>query len=88
MGFIYNDINIKDRRVKYAIDTLYSAMTDLLILDYQAQILINEASERKWIANHSTNEGDSLPLLPLGTEEVLNWNSLGFDLTSIDIPEW
>jgi len=82
VAFIYTDANIKDRRVKHAIDTMYKAMTDLLLLDYQAQILIDEQAEMKWIANHSTNEGESFPLLPLGTEKVLNWKTLGFDLTS------
>lgn len=83
MAFIYKDTNIKDRRVKTAIDTMYKAMTDLLILEDQAQALIDEDAESQWIAARSTNPGETIPLLPLGTEKVLNWTTLGFDLTSI-----
>lgn len=82
MGYIYRNFNLKDRRVKYAIDTMYKAMTDLYILENQAQNLIDNSSEKQWIAARATNPGDSMPLLPLGTEKVLNWNSLGFDTTS------
>jgi len=82
MAFIYRDKNIKDRRVKTAIDTMYKAITNLLILEDQAQALIDETAETAWIATHATNPGESLPLLPLGTEKVLNWKTLNFDLTS------
>jgi len=82
VGFLYKDTNIKDRRVKTAIDTMYKSMTDLLILEEQAAVLIDEPTESAWIAAHSTNPGETAPLLPIGNEKVLNWNTLGFDLVS------
>jgi len=82
VGYIYRNYNLKDRRVKLAIDAMYKAMTDLLLLEEQAQALIDEEAESLWIAEKSTNPGETVPLLPLGTEKVLNWNTLGFDLTS------
>lgn len=82
MGFIAKTDNIKAKRVQIAIQTLYQAITDLLILEDEAQSLIDESAQISWIANHSQNEGDSLPVLPIGNEKVLNWKTLGFDLTS------
>lgn len=82
MSFINNNKSIKEKRVQYFINKLYYAMTKLLVLDNRAYILINEDSESNYIANLSTNDGDSYPLLPLGTEEVLTWNSLNFNMIS------
>jgi hypothetical protein len=82
MSFIYQDRNLKERRIKHVIDTLYKSITDLLVLEDSAQSLIDEAKEKQWIANHSINESDSIPLLPLGNEKVFQWTSLNFNLTS------
>lgn len=82
MSFIYLDRNLKERRVKQVIEYLYKAITDLLVLEDSAQSLIDEPKEKQWIANHSINESDSIPLLPLGNELVFQWTSLNFNLTS------
>ena len=83
MAFINNRKDIKERRVKYFIDKLYFVMTKLLVLDNRAYSLIDETAESNYIATRSQNPSDSYPLLPLGTEEVLNWDSLNFNMQSL-----
>ena len=82
MAFIYKNQNIKERRVKILIDTLYKSLTDLMILEDQAQSLIDEPTQIAYIQSLAQNPGDSLPILPFGTELVLNWKTLGFDFVS------
>jgi hypothetical protein len=61
---------------------MYKALTALLVLDYQASILIDETAEKAAIASLSQNPGDTSPLLPLGNELVFQFDSLGLNFTS------
>jgi len=82
MPFIYKNADIRDRRVKLFIESLYKAFTKLMVLDNQASELIDEQTEMDYISDLATVPGETSAVLPLGTEMVFQYNSLNFDFDS------
>lgn len=82
MPFIYKDKDIRDRRVNLFIKTLHKAFTNLLLLEKEAQDLIDEDTEKAYIASLSDVDGETNPILPFGDELIFQFNSLGFNFDS------
>jgi len=82
MPFIYKQTDIRDKRVKNFVDTLHKSFTRLMLLNKQAEDLIDVVVEQAYIASLSQNDGDTSPVLPLGDELVFQFNSLGFNFLS------
>jgi len=80
MGFKFNNKNIKERRVKNAIDSLYKAISSLSEYENKARVLIDRETVIGEIQTLSDN--GSGPLLPLDNDLTINWNTLNFNSTS------
>ncbi len=82
MPFIYNNTDIRDRRVKLFIDNLHTAFTKLMVLDQQAYDLIDDDQEKAYIASLSYVDGSTFPVLPLGNELIFQFDSLDLNFDS------
>jgi hypothetical protein len=83
MGFIYKKQNIKEKRCQYFLDTMRAAITNLMVLEEEADALLDETKIKNTIALASLNPGDPNPVLPFGDELVLNWDSLKINYSSL-----
>ena len=82
MPLIYNKTNIREKRVKNFIDRLHRTFTNLILLEVRMSNVVDEDAAKTYIANLSTIDGETHPVLPLGSELVFNWNSMNLNYTS------
>ena len=76
MPYINTHTDIRERRIQIFVDALHKAFTKLMVLDQQADALIDEVTEQAYIANLSTNPGETNPVLPLGSELVFQFQKM------------